>query len=134
MSTVIAHPPGDCCVKVVKHEGTPAGNTIDLGGLKTYISESKIPSNNVLIFFSDIHGPLFINNQLLMDYYASHGFTVVSPDYFIGDWIQNHTEPSFDRMAWFMMALPRAQSISPAWLDAVFTKFGSASLFQNPTV
>lgn len=76
-SPILAHPPGDCCFTGFKHSGTPVGHTISIGGMETYISEPKAQSaeghKKVILFFADIHGPLYLNNQLIQDYFSSHG-------------------------------------------------------------
>lgn len=74
MSAVLASEPGECCVKLaLQHEGTPRGSTISLGGLQSYVSGSKSNNDKIVLFFPDIFGPFFVNNQLLMDYFASNG-------------------------------------------------------------
>ena len=70
----IAHAPGDHCFQAVYHKGTPVGTTVEMGGMKTYISESKeAGSKKVILFYADVWGTFFVNNQLLMDYFASCG-------------------------------------------------------------
>ena len=77
MSTTLAGPPSSCCWTGVKHTGTPEGRIEPLGGLNTYIAETPAaasgPHKKVLLFLSDIWGPLFNNNKLLQDYFASSG-------------------------------------------------------------
>lgn len=81
MSTVLAGPPGECCAKGYKHSGEPAGTTITIADLRTYLSEPRTAQSEgpkkVILFFADIFGPYFLNNQLLQDYYASQGMYVV---------------------------------------------------------
>lgn len=78
-SPVIAGPPGECCLKGVKHFGEISGKTITIAGVETYISEppAKAKSCNhekkIILYLADVYGPLYINAQLLQDYYASHG-------------------------------------------------------------
>lgn len=73
-SAVLAGPPGDCCFSGVKHSGEPTGRTIDIGGLSTYITEPKSgQAKGIILFFADIYGPFYLNNQLLQDYFAENG-------------------------------------------------------------
>lgn len=75
MSAIIAKPPGEHCVRGVQHTGEPKGHIEDIRGIQTYISlpPDGISPKGVVIFYSDVFGPLFINNKLLQDYYASQG-------------------------------------------------------------
>lgn len=74
-STTFASAPSDCCASGFKHTGTPSGKTISIADVETYVSEPKNagPDKKVVLFFSDVYGPLFLNNQLVMDYYADQG-------------------------------------------------------------
>ena len=78
MPITLAGPPGGCCWTAIKHTGNPEGRIEPLGGLDTYISEPPAgvetkPYKKVLMFFADAYGPLFINNKLLQDHFASRG-------------------------------------------------------------
>ncbi|EIW80151.1 hypothetical protein CONPUDRAFT_82517 [Coniophora puteana RWD-64-598 SS2] len=114
-SNVLAHPLGDACFRTVQHTGTAIGKTEQVGGMPTYITgANQTDPKAIVLFFSDVFGPFYINNQLLMDYYASQGapsvkrhvcyvfrnhgykyvglmpfemkgFTVLGIDYFLGD-------------------------------------------------
>jgi len=94
--------------------------------MQTYISEppSSVATQKVILFLADVWGSLFVNNQLLQDYFASCGYLVLGPDYFFGDAIPNH-EPGRDRQAWIMGSRKPAIDAFPAWLDAVKAKYGS---------
>lgn len=78
-SPVLAGPPGDCCLKGVKHFGKPNGETITIAGLQTYISkpppakDGSPDDKKIILYLADVYGPFYINAQLLQDYYASHG-------------------------------------------------------------
>ncbi|OAX37884.1 alpha/beta-hydrolase [Rhizopogon vinicolor AM-OR11-026] len=126
MSPTLASAPAACCFSGVKHTGTPVGRIEDLGGIQTYISEppSSAATQKVILFLADIWGPLFINNKLLQDYFASCGYLVLGPDYFFGDAVPNH-EPGRDREAWIMGVRKLAIDAFPAWLDAVKSKYGA---------
>ena len=78
-SPVLAGPPGDCCLKGVKHFGNPSGEIITIAGVQTYIShpppakDGSQDKKKIILFLADVYGPFFINAQLLQDYYASQG-------------------------------------------------------------
>ena len=80
-STALAGPPGNCCLKGVKHFGEPSGETITIAGIQTYISKPPPAEDSshgsldkkIILYFADVFGPFYINAQLLQDYYASHG-------------------------------------------------------------
>jgi hypothetical protein len=77
---VLAGPPGDCCVKGVKHFGEASGETITIAGVQTYISKpppakDSSQDNKIILYLADVFGPFYINAQLLQDYYASHGLS-----------------------------------------------------------
>ena len=79
-SAVLAGPPGDCCVKGVKHSGEPSGEAITIAGIQTYISKPPqakegLHDKKIILFLADVFGPFYINAQLLQDYYASHGLS-----------------------------------------------------------
>ncbi|KAG1742663.1 dienelactone hydrolase family-domain-containing protein [Suillus paluster] len=128
MSPTLASAPGSCCFGGVKHAGTPVGRIEDLGGLQTYISEPPTfklaTTQKVILYLADVWGPLYLNNQLIQDYFASCGYIVLGPDYFFGNAISNHP-PGFDRPTWIVNARKAAFDAFPAWLDAVKAKYGS---------
>jgi len=129
-SSVLAGPPGDCCFKGVKHFGEPSGETITIAGVQTYISKpppAKDSSHDkkIILYLADVYGPLYINAQLLQDYYASHGFTVLGIDYFFGDPIHLHTEESFGRAAWMAKSKQQAKEAFPKWIKEVRETYGA---------
>ena len=80
--TTIANSPGQCCLKSVEHTGTARGTIEKIAGVDTYISR---PANlgedrRIILFFADVYGPFFLNSQLIMDYWASHGIRKVWSD------------------------------------------------------
>ena len=151
---MLAGPPSSCCFTGVKHTGTPKGRVEPLGGLDTYIAEPPAtaagPHKKVLLFLSDIWGPLFINNKLLQDYFAScgafsfilvrkcvlmqeTGFIVLGPDYFFGVYIQDLPEDR-DKFAWAHEVLPPAVEAFPKWFDAVKATYGERACLPIRTV
>ncbi|KAF8198268.1 Alpha/Beta hydrolase protein [Mycena galopus ATCC 62051] len=127
----IAHPHCDNCFTGVKHSGDPVGKTVTIADIPTYVSEPP-PSTTtpngpkkVVLFFADVFGPFYLNNQLLQDYFASQGFVVVGIDYFLGDAVHKHNEEGFDRYAWATAMRTQAQEITPKWIEAVRKQYGA---------
>jgi len=134
-SPVLAGPPGDCCVKGVKHFGEPKGETITIAGIQTYISRPPAKESSqdkkIILYLADVYGPLFINAQLLQDYYASYGFTVLGIDYFFGDPIHLHTdEVGFDKAAWIAKYRQQAKEAFPKWLKEVREIYGANAKYS----
>ncbi|KAG6831281.1 hypothetical protein H0H87_005745 [Tephrocybe sp. NHM501043] len=128
-SPLLAGPPGDCCFKGVKHAGDPAGRSIEIAGVPTYISEPPSQLTNepkkIILYLSDIFGPFFLNNQLIQDYFAGHGFLVLGIDYFFGDAIHLHLEEErFDRAAWIANGRLKSREVYPKWLETVRSIYG----------
>ncbi|KAF8060663.1 Alpha/Beta hydrolase protein [Lyophyllum atratum] len=128
-SPVLAGAPGDCCFKGVKHTGTAAGKSIEIAGISTYVSEPPTrpaagQAKKIILFLADVYGPFFLNNQLIQDYFAEHGFLVLGIDYFFGDPVYLHTEEGFDRNAWIQNAREKAAPIFPGWLQKVRETYG----------
>ena len=74
MSTTLAGPPGDCCRRTVQHQGEIRGKVEVVAGVETYVARPADGSNDrIILFFGDIYGPLYINSQLIMDYWADNG-------------------------------------------------------------
>jgi dienelactone hydrolase len=141
----IAGPHSDHCFTGVKHTGEPVGKTAEFGGLSTYVSEPRGEAKGIILFFADVFGPFFINNQLLQDYFADNGttifrsylqrtkrlqlatvgFLVLGIDYFFGDGFHKHSEPDFDRNTWIEVARARADAETPKWLQAVREHYGT---------
>jgi len=129
-SPVLAGPPGNCCVQGVKHFGEPRGESITIAGIQTYISKppaKKSPQDKkIILYLADVYGPFYINAQLLQDYYASHGFTVLGIDYFFGDPVHLHTDkPGFDRAAWLAKSKQQAKECFPKWIKGVREIYGT---------
>jgi hypothetical protein len=57
------------------------------------------------------------------------GYIVLGPDYFFGDYMQNHTEPGFieRRTAWLAHRLKEAQAAMPQWISDVTAMYGMAT-------
>jgi len=128
-SPTLAGPPGDCCFTGVKHSGTPAGKSVTIAGVPTYVSETRAEGRpkKIVLFFADVYGPFFLNNQLLQDYFAENGYLVLGIDYFFGDAVYLHTEPDFDRKAWIDKNIKAAKEVVPKWLHAIYEMHGSGA-------
>jgi hypothetical protein len=75
-SAPVAHRYCEDCFTGVKHNGEPVGKTIIIGDIPTYVSEPPSSADGpkkVVLFFADVFGPFYLNNQLLQDYFASRG-------------------------------------------------------------
>ncbi|KAF9457881.1 Alpha/Beta hydrolase protein [Collybia nuda] len=140
----LATAPSDCCVSGIKHAGTPAGKTVTIAGIETYLSEPPSSSLNksksgddasggkgkgVILYFSDIYGPFYLNGQLLQDYFASRGYTVLGCDYFFGDPVHTHTEPGFDRNTWVGEKREKAREVVPGWVKGVRELYGKETKY-----
>ncbi|PPQ80615.1 hypothetical protein CVT24_002707 [Panaeolus cyanescens] len=105
-SPVLAGPIGDCCVRGVQHTGTPAGKTITLAGVETYVAEppaSVSGTKKVVLFYADVFGPLHVNA---------------------------HNEAEFDRMAWFEKSRTQAKNAIPKWFSAVKEIYGADAQYS----
>ncbi|KAK0493465.1 Alpha/Beta hydrolase protein [Armillaria luteobubalina] len=127
-SPVLAGTLGEHCFTAVKHEGTPAGRVDTIAGVPTYVSDpppaKTVGKPRVVLYLADVYGPMYLNNQLVQDYFASQGFNVVGMDYFLGDPVYIHTEPGFDRPAWMAKSKQQAKELMPGWLKAIREKYG----------
>ncbi|KAK0471283.1 Alpha/Beta hydrolase protein [Armillaria novae-zelandiae] len=125
---------GECCFTAVRHEGAPAGKVVTISGVPTYVSEPQtaktVDKTKVVLFLADVYGPLYINNQLVQDYFASQGFIVVGVDYFLGDPVYIHTEPDFDRPAWLEKSKHQARELMPGWVNAIREKYGEDTQYS----
>ncbi len=74
MSATLAGPPGECCRKTVQHDGQPHGTVETVAGVETYVARPANGSNaKIILFFGDVYGPMYVNSQLIMDYWADNG-------------------------------------------------------------
>ncbi|KAH6901012.1 Alpha/Beta hydrolase protein [Coprinopsis sp. MPI-PUGE-AT-0042] len=152
-SPLLAGPIGDCCAKSVKHSGEATGKTIDIDGIPTYLAEPPIEpkgKKQVLLFFSDVYGPLSLNNQLLQDFFASNGlfllrcdaicstvrlksltcFYVLGLDYFFGDTMDKYVgKPDAERDAWLNRIREIAEEAWPRWVEAVRKIYGDDATY-----
>jgi len=74
----------DHCFTTVQHTGTPAGQRIEIsvGGVPvpTYLAEpAGDPPRRIILFFSDVFGAFYLNNQLVQDYFATQGKSNLVP-------------------------------------------------------
>ncbi|KAF7329165.1 hypothetical protein MKEN_00177100 [Mycena kentingensis (nom. inval.)] len=102
------------CIKNVQHKGEPVGKEIEIAGVPTYLSEPPASAvvdgapKNVILFYADVYGPLYINSKLVQDYFAAQGFYVLGIDYFLGD----------------PVSLYQAKECMPRWLEQVRKTYG----------
>lgn len=106
----------------------------------------------VLLWFPDVFSSTFLNNKLVMDWFASRGashllnitsvflfsttyplyhmyigYLVLGPDYFLGDPIYLHrgVDPNFDGSTWIPNKRKLADPLVPPWIEAVKAKYGA---------
>ncbi|KAJ7580258.1 Alpha/Beta hydrolase protein [Mycena floridula] len=137
-SNVLAGPPGDCCFTGFKHTGTASGTKVSIANIPTYLSKppsSKVKTSvkpPVILFCSDVYGPFHLNNQLVQDYFASHGFIVLGIDYFLGDsYLHAVARPEFDRDTWVIGSRKQALEIFPKWLEGVRAEYGEETKYAS---
>ncbi|KZO93050.1 alpha/beta-hydrolase [Calocera viscosa TUFC12733] len=126
MAQYLAAHPGDQCAEAVKHVGTPKGELIDIGGVQSYISYPPDKSTDkVILYYCDVFGPHFLNNKLVIDFFAEHGYTVIAPDYFDGDQLDIlRTQEGFNMGEWagkYRAAAPKL--VEEKFLPAVKERF-----------
>ncbi len=78
MFAPLTGPLGPCCTRsgTVPHSGAARGTTEQIAGLTTYVARPAAPhagGERVIMHFADVFGPLYLNGQLAMDYWAEHG-------------------------------------------------------------
>ncbi|KAI0674005.1 alpha/beta-hydrolase [Trametes maxima] len=134
-------PLGDCCTRTVPHSGVARGTVETIAGLATYIArppraiDPTSAAPRVILYFADVFGPLYVNAQLAMDYWAAHaGYLVLGVDYFEGDSAARHRgEPGWDVDEWVVPFRTSAARITPAWIAAVRARYGACpALVSSP--
>ncbi|KZO93052.1 alpha/beta-hydrolase [Calocera viscosa TUFC12733] len=126
MAEYLAKHPDECCVQAVKHTGTAQGKFVDVGGIQTYVAYAPDKSlDRIILFYCDLFGPTFLNNQLVCDWFAEHGYTVLAPDCFNGEELEKIMDAEgFNLEAWIA---PWRESgpklIAETFLPAVKTQF-----------
>jgi len=127
----LATPSGPCCIKSVEHTGTARGTVETIAGVDTYISMPPgglQEERKIVLFFADVYGPMFLNSQLIMDYWASNGYLVLALDYFVGDAVGKYVgTPGFDMSAWVGPKMDAAVPMVPPWIQAVREQYGTSS-------
>lgn len=72
----------------MQHVGEKRGTIETVAGVETYVSRPKDGSNKkIILFFADVYGPIYINSQLIMDYWAENGeqiFDLTTGTNFVG--------------------------------------------------
>ncbi|KAB2576487.1 Hydrolase tropI [Lasiodiplodia theobromae] len=95
-----SYPPGECCIRGVKHEGQAVGKMVQVGGISSYVVYPEDESTrNAILVLTDVFGHASINPQLIADQLAANGYFVVMPDLFNGDPAPANTE-GFDLQKW----------------------------------
>ncbi|OJT14002.1 Protein AIM2 [Trametes pubescens] len=134
MSAPLTGPLGPCCTRsgTVPHSGAARGTTEQIAGLTTYVARPAAPHAGglrVIMYFADVFGPLYLNGQLAMDYWAEHGYLVLGVDYFEGDSAAHHKgEEGWDVDEWVIPFRTSAARITPPWIAAVKKRYGACRL------
>ncbi|KZO95259.1 alpha/beta-hydrolase [Calocera viscosa TUFC12733] len=117
----LAKPSGDHCFQAVKHEGTAAGVWEEFGGIQTYVGyPPNKETDKIILFFCDVFGPRYLNNQLLIDFFAEQGYLTVAPDYFQGDELEHlGKDDDFDRKKWIDRHIEESIPIVEKFLPAL---------------
>ena len=72
----------------MQHVGEKRGTIETVAGVETYVSRPKDGSNKkIILFFADVYGPIYINSQLSMAYWAENGeqiFDLTTGTNFVG--------------------------------------------------
>ncbi|EMD59044.1 hypothetical protein COCSADRAFT_348498 [Bipolaris sorokiniana ND90Pr] len=127
----LAKPSGSCCLKGTIHKGEGRGRWETIANVETYISvpPASKANGNVLLYFPDVWG-MFPNGLLVMDAFASVGYTVLGLDYFRGDPVWKHrknrhdkTNPGFDYEAWKRKHTAFADEAVPEWVSTVVDRY-----------
>ncbi|KAI0382321.1 dienelactone hydrolase [Hypomontagnella monticulosa] len=103
-----SNPPGDCCIRGVKHEGTTRGESVKINN-KHLGYLAKPPSatleaqpnkkDTAILFVPDVIG-IWLNSKLMADQYAANGYLTLVIDPFNGDPLSLSRPAGFDFMAW----------------------------------
>ncbi|GAA5957903.1 hypothetical protein JCM3765_006197 [Sporobolomyces pararoseus] len=103
---------GKCCISGFIHDGTPAGEIKEVGGVRTYISLPKgdYDKTKAILFFTDIFGvDTMPNGLLLADSFAANGYATYVVDYLKGDPVpmEAYQSGNFDLMKWLETHSPK---------------------------
>uniref|UniRef100_A0A8C5M659 Carboxymethylenebutenolidase homolog n=1 Tax=Leptobrachium leishanense TaxID=445787 RepID=A0A8C5M659_9ANUR len=60
------------------------GEEVQIDHIKAYVCKSKTPSDKAVIVIQDVYGWELPNTRLFVDVLASHGYTAVLADFFVG--------------------------------------------------
>ncbi|EUC34690.1 hypothetical protein COCCADRAFT_35726 [Bipolaris zeicola 26-R-13] len=127
----LAKSSGSCCLKGTIHKGEGRGRRETIANVETYISvpPASKANGNVLLYFPDVWG-MFPNGLLVMDAFASAGYTVLGLDYFRGDPVWKHrknrhdkSNPGFDYEAWKRKHTAFADEAVPRWVATVVDRY-----------
>ncbi|KAI1801968.1 dienelactone hydrolase [Daldinia bambusicola] len=96
-----SNPPGDCCYKGVRHEGTPTGTDIKVGIHDAYLAtpEPSTAKDAAILYIPDVIS-IWQNSKLMADQFAANGYLTMIIDPFKGDAIPLNRPPGFDLASW----------------------------------
>ncbi|KAL2204833.1 alpha/beta-hydrolase [Sarocladium strictum] len=117
-----SHPPADCCVVGVKHEGSPTGKPVRVAGRwdAYYSSPSGAEAHHdvVLIYLPDILG-IWQNSQLMADQFAMNGYHTLVIDLYNGDALPLNKPAGFDMKKWMMEGSDGKNPHTPEAVDPI---------------
>ncbi|KPI38143.1 Protein AIM2 [Cyphellophora attinorum] len=118
----------------VINNGTPAGETVELGGENVYLSYPRRNQTEYgILYLTDIFGNALVNNKLLADSLARAGYFVAMPDLFQGDPVpvdaMSNPNSGFNMTEW-RARHPQSQveGIIETAIEAVRSEFGTTKL------
>ncbi|KAL7621789.1 hypothetical protein AAE478_007288 [Parahypoxylon ruwenzoriense] len=97
-----SNPPGDCCVKGVRHEGETTGTSIKVGKYDAYLATpdpSTAHKDVAILYIPDVIG-IWQNSKLMADQYAANGYLTLIIDVFNGDALSLNRPEGFDFVSW----------------------------------
>ncbi|KHJ31424.1 putative dienelactone hydrolase [Erysiphe necator] len=127
-----SNPPSSCCIIGVKHEGNPAGKSINFDSIDAYIAEPSDPNvhpNTAILFLPDVIG-IWQNSKLMADQFASNGYTTLLIDTFNKDPLSLDKPADFDFLGWLNKGSTGNNPHTAEFVDPIVEK-GLAYLKRN---
>lgn len=122
-----SNPPGDCCIKGVKHEGSSTGTLVTINNKhQAYIAMPSpaalqaAPNKKgaAILFIPDVIG-IWQNSKLLADQYAANGYLTLVIDPFNGDPLSLDRPAGFDFMSWLQHGSDGDNPHTPEAVDPI---------------
>ncbi|KAI1211142.1 dienelactone hydrolase [Annulohypoxylon truncatum] len=96
-----SNPPGDCCTKGFRYEGTPTGKDFKVGEHDAYLATpaSNAKADTAILFIPDVIS-IWQNSRLIADQFAERGYLTLIIDPFKGDALSLNRPDGFDFVSW----------------------------------